>query len=58
MNGSVPHAKSFVLRLFQPKTKGFVQRHLVRSASQKLVTKAALDIRKLFIKKITILKTN
>lgn len=39
------------LGLFQPVTEGFIQRHLVRSTSQKSVTKAALDTRKLFLKK-------
>lgn len=57
MSGSLPHAKSFALRLFQPKTEGFIRRHLASSASQKPATKAALDMRKLFIKE-TIPKTN
>lgn len=39
--------------LFLHEIEGFIQRHLVRGASQKPATKAALDMRKLFVKKQT-----
>lgn len=44
MNGSFSHAKSYSdLRVFQHKTEGFIQRYLVRNASQNPVKKPALD---------------
>lgn len=58
MNGSFPHAKSYsVLRVFQHKTEGFIQRHLVRNASQNAVKNPTLDMRKLYIKKPHNIKT-